>query len=237
MIRVGEIVTWPKVMGQARYSATADMWSPQLHMIQNRAKIEKQIFIGRQAVRRSMQSKNMREPLPPTSGKPSPALRVPSISATPPPSGSDIPLSVDTDAEAEFARGSRRFFKRSHTSYSGTSTPLLGPAPSRVSHNLPVIRRKWASDMLISDAPTSDARRSPSPARHTASKTLFARLRSRSSQESNTVKEAGTDVNAEDAWSSDTSSDDELSVDDRRHIYHPSVLNFAELLGTEEEGK
>ncbi|KAF8913930.1 acyl transferase/acyl hydrolase/lysophospholipase [Gymnopilus junonius] len=101
MIHVGEGVTWPK-----------------LHMIANRSRIEKQILSGRQAVhhaykgksrsashepRHILQHKSVRDP-----GN---SPQAPSTSLSPPPSGSEPPYSVDTDAEAAFARGSR-FYKR-----------------------------------------------------------------------------------------------------------------------------
>ena len=38
------------------------------------------------------------------------------------------------------------------------------------------------------------------------------------------------DTAAERAWSSDSSSEDDLSVDDQRHIHHPSVLNLTDYL-------
>ncbi|KAF9534295.1 patatin-like phospholipase domain-containing protein [Crepidotus variabilis] len=107
MIWVGQSVTWPK-----------------LHMIENRTRIEKQILLGRQAVRRSAQNKSRtssrsasHEPRPmlqkitndPT--KLTPAL----MTLSPPASDFEHPLSVDTDAEAAFARNSR-FFKRGRSS-------------------------------------------------------------------------------------------------------------------------
>ncbi|CAA7259795.1 unnamed protein product [Cyclocybe aegerita] len=112
MIRVGESVTWPK-----------------LHMIENRARIEQQILLGRQAVHRSYKSKtrnSSHEPrhllLQKSLGEPSHSNAPLRRSISPPHSGSDLPLSVDTDAEAAFARKSP-FFRRDR--------PLNGVSPGR----------------------------------------------------------------------------------------------------------
>lgn len=102
MIRVGELVTWPK-----------------LHMVKNRVRIEKQVLLGRQAVHKASKSKSQsssQEPrqllLQKSLDNP---IQHPNRSVSPSQSGSDRPLSVDTDAEAAFARGSR-FFKRGRSS-------------------------------------------------------------------------------------------------------------------------
>ncbi|CAK5275540.1 unnamed protein product [Mycena citricolor] len=116
MIRVGELVTWPK-----------------LHMISNRAKIEKQIYLGRQYVRQSLHAK---------------AAALPAT--TPPATGSDPPLSVDTDAEAAHLHKPRPLVsnKRPH---SGTSTPR-DDGRQRDLLRSPAARRKWASNILHTNA-------------------------------------------------------------------------------------
>ncbi|KAJ2922093.1 hypothetical protein H1R20_g15000, partial [Candolleomyces eurysporus] len=133
MLHVGQMVTWPK-----------------LHMIENRMRIEKQIYGGRQDIRRILKSKSrtQAEPrsllLPPHPVEVDAALRSQSnASQSPPPTGSEQPLSVDTDAEAAFARGSRWFYRRGRHSRPpspgpGGSDPLLSPS----------IRKKWSSNLL-----------------------------------------------------------------------------------------
>jgi len=227
MIRGGEIVTWPK-----------------LHMIENRFRLEKQIFLGRQAVRRSLQSKtrtlspesqmkpqadNLPEPVTGTNA----ATDVPRVSLTPPPSGSDAPMSVDTDTEAALVSGTRWFFKRGHstTPNSGTSTPR-DHGPSQGPSRLPLTRRKWASELL---SPASSESNNPSgtPDLPTnMSSSFFNRLRAKSfptlassfspSIKSRLGKEQST---TEPAWSSESSSEDDLSVDSRR--IHYSSMNFS----------
>ncbi|KAI0723314.1 patatin-domain-containing protein [Earliella scabrosa] len=99
MMRIGQLVTWPK-----------------LHMIENRARLEKQIFLGRQSVRKALQGRTSdkstaklesqpqeRVP-PPTTGTKLPTITSPSgpsIAAAP----SEEPLPMDTDAEALMING------------------------------------------------------------------------------------------------------------------------------------
>src|SRR5438270_5005537 len=97
-------------------------------MIENRSRIEKQILLGRQTVRKAYKNKSRTAPhnsdvqpfIPnkATEGTIKPTLGALAIS--PAPSGSDIPLSVDTDAETAFARRSP-LLKRGRTS----KTPSL----------------------------------------------------------------------------------------------------------------
>ncbi|CDO75595.1 hypothetical protein BN946_scf184858.g35 [Trametes cinnabarina] len=97
MMRIGQLVTWPK-----------------LHMIENRYRIEKQIFLGRQAVRRAMQSRSRErmatkfESMPqervpePNTGTKLPTLTAPPMTAQ----ASEAPLPMDTDAEAAYINDS-----------------------------------------------------------------------------------------------------------------------------------
>lgn len=113
-------------------------------------RIEKQIYGGRQDIRRILKSKSrvQAEPrsllLPPQPVDVDAELRRKgSSSHSPPPTGSEQPLSVDTDAEAAFARGSRWFYRRGRHSRSPSpapdgSDPLLSPS----------IRKKWSSNLL-----------------------------------------------------------------------------------------
>ncbi|KAI0352949.1 patatin-domain-containing protein [Trametes cingulata] len=96
MMRIGQLVTWPK-----------------LHMIENRYRLERQIFLGRQAVRKAMQS-GSRERMaakiesmpqervpPPNTGTNLPTFAVPPMAAP----ASEEPLPMDTDAEAAYING------------------------------------------------------------------------------------------------------------------------------------
>ncbi|KAG6333768.1 hypothetical protein ID866_5316 [Astraeus odoratus] len=142
MRRVGQIVTWPK-----------------LHMIENRFRIEKQILLGRQAVRNAMQlvksspsavdfdggiadGSNLPEPITGT--------HLPTTS-----NDTDPPLPMDTDTENAFAnRGTVWYFKRGRptaafTPESGSSTPYGNGHPnSNDPLRSPSFRRKWAFDLL-----------------------------------------------------------------------------------------
>ncbi|KAL0070740.1 hypothetical protein AAF712_001961 [Marasmius tenuissimus] len=93
MIKVGSLVTWPK-----------------LHMIGNRMRIEKQIHLGRQTVRRALKA-------PLHSAHARNALRINTIAG-------DQALSIDSDTERAFTNGSRRSLhnRRFHGS-SGNTTP------------------------------------------------------------------------------------------------------------------
>ncbi|KAI9001002.1 patatin-domain-containing protein [Trametes punicea] len=96
MMRIGQLVTWPK-----------------LHMIENRYRIEKQIFLGRQSVRKAMRSRSHErmaakiESLPhervppPNTGTKLPVFAAPPMTAT----ASEEPLPMDTDAEAAYING------------------------------------------------------------------------------------------------------------------------------------
>jgi hypothetical protein len=88
-------------------------------MIENRGRIEKQVLLGRQTVHKAYKSNSRstsREPRRMLLQKSlTDPIQHPDIPISPSHSGSDRPLSVDTDAEAAFARGSP-FFKRGRSS-------------------------------------------------------------------------------------------------------------------------
>jgi len=127
-------------------------------MIENRAKIEKQVHIGRQYVRTSLRGRPPRpEPRSTLVDSTSPNLHKPLSSISPPNTDSEHPLSVDTDAEAAFIRGSRWFFKRGHAKLSPLTSGATTPQHSSSSRDplrMPAIRRKWTSELL---SPTLDA--------------------------------------------------------------------------------
>ena len=162
MIRVGEIVTWPKV--RAFMVEYAPLLTPfKLHMIENRAKIEKQIYIGRQHVRTCLRKRTPRpEPrsvlLDGTTPNPRLDPHIPNRSMSPSNTDPENPISVDTDVEAAFIRGSRWFFRRGHAKVSppptsGATTPQYSSS-SRDPLRMPAIRRKWTSELL---SPTLNA--------------------------------------------------------------------------------
>ncbi|KAH6914879.1 patatin-like phospholipase domain-containing protein [Coprinopsis sp. MPI-PUGE-AT-0042] len=130
MLSRGQIATWPK-----------------LHMIENRARIERQIFAGRQEVRRTLKSKvNLKNPnnpnllsVPGASGQ---EARSTNRSRSPATSKERIPLSVDTDAERAFTQGASWFYRRGRRSR--PESPTAGDDPLRS----PALRRKWTSDLL-----------------------------------------------------------------------------------------
>lgn len=165
MIRVGQLVTWPK-----------------LHMIKNRTRIENQIYLGRKAVRKSVTVKKHS----PNEG---------SASNVPPPTGSDLPLSLDSEAEAAFANGTRQPFRRLHAN---------GSQDLRAT----VTRRRWASSVEPSGKQTPSLR---SPA------SLLSRLRTKSFSSiaspfthSPKSETPGVDSADQERWSSDSSYEDDI---------------------------
>lgn len=213
----------------------------QLHMIENRARIENQILLGRKSTRKSLQQ-------PPKVAR-NPAQELQSMlpenaSTGPPPTGSDNPLSVDTDAEAAFANGARSYFRRAHTSSpSGTSTPNNGNEPSQDALRSPGVRRRWATDHLHPTSNGEAPRRAEKQSAHQPKQTgagrssasFLTRLRTKSfpnlayplnTQHNGASKESVMDVTAEQGWSSDSSFDDEISLDNPRHNLHTSFADF-----------
>lgn len=153
-------------------------------MIENRARIENQIYLGRMAARK-----------PATTKKPNAHLPQGSTSTAPPATGSDLPLSVDSEAEAAFANAIRH--------------PLR-----RVQDNSPqdhlrtsVTRRRWASNNTETDIKHLASPRS--------STSLLARLRTKSfpsitSPFSHTKKEQTPVDGIDQKWSSDSSFEDDI---------------------------
>jgi len=194
MIRVGQMVTWPK-----------------LHMIENRFRLEREILRGRQFVRRAFRSGD-KTPLPKDL-----LLSQGSASAAGPSEGplnislltSHRQLSIESDAETAFARGEDKFFKKRH------HLPPKSPATS--SHDPlanTVRRRNWATSLLSAGGSSKKRKASPPPVE---SPGLLSRLRNKSfpsfpSPFSN-FRRAGSKsppLHAqawnEDGWSSDSSS-------------------------------
>ncbi|KZS97703.1 patatin-domain-containing protein [Sistotremastrum niveocremeum HHB9708] len=215
MMRVGQIVTWPK-----------------LHMIENRFRIEREILRGRQEVRKALQRDR---PGPDTEdarsfGRVTPVLGQPWSH-----SGVEE-LPIESEAERDFAKGAQRFFKKSRKS-PGTSPLLIGDEAKANSKKAPLLnhptRRRQESyfgDGTADDeggagnaAGPLDLQMSPPETpfdgpKKTPPYTFLSRLRNRSfpgfsSPFSNATSEGkkgssvvGESVNDEE-WSSDSSSD------------------------------
>ncbi|KXN89616.1 hypothetical protein AN958_05483 [Leucoagaricus sp. SymC.cos] len=148
MMQVGQLVTWPK-----------------LHMISNRARIEKQILRGRQAVRAISRSRNFPS-LQPEATSLHPTYRHEkekersakqrSNGSSPLPTTSERPISVDTDAEEAFSQGSQWFYHRGRTRRAESpNADRAHEDPGRDPLSSSQMRRKWASD-LLSPAEGSD---------------------------------------------------------------------------------
>ncbi|PBK69658.1 patatin-domain-containing protein [Armillaria solidipes] len=185
MMKVGKLVTWPK-----------------LHMIGNRMRIEKQIFLGRQALRKITRAK---------------PRTISQERITPPPTGSDLPLSVDTDAEAAFSNGTQWFYRRGHHTHSGDTERLgdLEHDPLRSS----AVRKKWVADLLHGGTDERNTRNQaygqpPAGGFFRRLRTnSFPNLRLSGLRENVQERQDKMDASPERSWSSDSSSDDGVSVE------------------------
>lgn len=140
------------------------------------------------------------------------------LSTTPPPTGTDQPLSVDTDAEAAYATGSRKFFRRRRQS----STGQLTPRPSdggRLSSKNP------SSELLLDPASTHDQRTEPLLNKMTNGDDLPSGYMSRLQKPFPIALQFKESEMDEDGWSSESSSDDDLAKvnDHHRHSIHSSL--------------
>ncbi|EFI27715.1 patatin-like phospholipase domain-containing protein [Coprinopsis cinerea okayama7 len=218
LLACGQIATWPK-----------------LHMIENRTRIEKAIFAGRQELRKILKKRASKTGTLGNGESRSTLLSVPSSSRQPPPTALKLPsqsspstsverpLPPDTDAEAAFADGSSWFFKRGRRSRS--ESPPDGPDPLLS----PAIRKKWASDLLDMPASGSDsASHQHSELRHTLndsyqavdpppSPSIFARLRRNSLSFINGFRSRRGSEDEAEAWSSESSSGDDGWPGSRHH--------------------
>ncbi|KAF9057597.1 acyl transferase/acyl hydrolase/lysophospholipase [Panaeolus papilionaceus] len=195
MLQVGQSVTWPK-----------------LHMIENRFRLEKQILLGRQAVHKAYKNKPFNASQEPrnilfkTAGD---ANQGNSTVRTGSPSpSSDIPLSVDTDAETSFIRGNRSF-KRGRTSQNSS--------PGRERH-ISSMRRRAPAELDPSSLSRSTGE-NPEPAQ---SPSFFQRLRNNSLSKismSLSYSDKGTkspvfDSRSSVVWSSESSTEDDFAEED-----------------------
>ncbi|KAI6047156.1 patatin-domain-containing protein [Pisolithus marmoratus] len=235
VMRVGQVVTWPK-----------------LHMIENRYRVEKQILLGRQSVRRTVQrvmgdidsiaanGTNLPESIT--------EINVPTVTKD-----TEPPLPIDTDTESVFAdKGTAWYFTRGRPATaasmeSGGSTPRGdGFLNSNDPLRSPTLRRKWASDLLdqqdnAEDASSSNRPTTPDPplpvdprrTNHPTSPSFLTKLRRSSLSAlkipfSSSSKPPSPD-RRDPAWSSDTSSEDGFSLDDRISTNVPVNVDSAGL--------
>ncbi|KAF9075771.1 patatin-domain-containing protein [Rhodocollybia butyracea] len=195
MMKVGQIVTFPK-----------------LHMIENRARIESQIFLGRQTVRRAAQNTGRQATLENTT-LPARPLSIP------PPTGTDQSLPVDMDAETAHAAGSRKSVRRRHhSSATGHLTPRSEGGRGISSSN--------NSSDRISIASTPNGRTDPMVNKVSNGDDFpsgyMSRLLARPFPSTLQLKENEMD---EEGWSSESSFDDDLAAMDdyRRQPSHSSL--------------
>ena len=212
MMQIGQLVTWPKVRPTIPLMTAPLIPSGKLHMIENRTRIEKQIFIGRRAIRKVHRpSHGHARPTQENQLPQNPNMELPPRPTSPP--VTDYPLSVDTEAEAAFARGSRWYFRR------GRGTPTLpsdSQQPTTVDDNqaqMPGRRHGGAPKTLSrSVRPHNESNSSGS---------IFLRLRNtrfpfpslEKTTESNASKISTAGIEQENAWSSESSSE---TIDERR---------------------
>jgi len=188
----------------------------QIHIIENRARIEKQIIKGRQAVR---QPRPKDRALPDTlQARRSPAITPIRRSISP-----EMP--IDSDAEAAFTQGSPRFFRsrsRRH-SLSRTGSPHIQPSESTSDQGV--------TDPQDHDKPAVPEASIPSQPQTRASG-IFSRFQKRSFVNlPSTLSGFGRNsakfptVDREDeAWSSDSSTSDYPVEDASIRARYPSIM-------------
>ena len=200
-------------------------------MIENRARIEKQILLGRQAVHHAIKNKSRSTSHEPrhllhhkSNRETGNQLQGLSTSLSPPPSGSEPPLSVDTDAEAAFARGSR-FYRRGRTSKNHSPNSEKGIEQ----HTAATRRRPWTPEQTDEEKDAEVVTEAPSPQTHgnnvPTTSSFLSKLRTNSTpklslpspfsldQRTPSVRDSGADNQGEYNWSSESSTD-EYPLDD-----------------------
>lgn len=189
-------------------------------------RIEKQILFGRQTVRLRSRARNhpglqSKAPLlysADQEGEISADRQ--SKNASPLPTTSERPISVDTDAEEAFTNGSQWFYKRGRARRAPSpNADHRNDGPSRDPLSSPRMRRKWASDLLSpadnevdSNQASADSedKGKPNPT------SLFKRLSSLHSIHLPLSPENTHDTNDNhipnnnEVWSSDSSDEDSL---------------------------
>lgn len=213
----------------------------QLHMIENRLRLERQIFLGRQATRKVQQTKHKDSSLSndqslPTLINPNPTLQHAHLYDL------ENPLS-DIDTE-----DAQRIFTRSYVSSTSNTAVTNGDAPG---HQLrsSVTHRKWAADAHALEKSTASEQRAPEAetstgrSRHSGlprSGSFLERLRTQSfpglpspfaTLRRNNSRTSGKEPSQEvdPAWSSDSSSGDDLSLEEQRRMLPSSRVNLVNL--------
>lgn len=191
-------------------------------MIENRIRIEKQVLLGRQAVHRAYKSKSGNTSQEPREFLVQKSLAEPIQKNTPIPvsplySGSDRPLSVDTDAEAAFARRSP-LFKRGHSPRELSPNHELEPSFTR--------RRRRVSESLnpaVAEEDVQFANGGPRSPSHDAPSNpgFFSRLHTRSLSRLSLPfsyeyrrRNSVPDSKQGFSWSSESSSDDDYPLEE-----------------------
>ncbi|KAI9574442.1 patatin-domain-containing protein [Boletus coccyginus] len=237
MIRVGEIVTWPK-----------------LHIIENRHRIEQQIMLGRKTVRRAIRVRPNQTPTDTdgvtndsNSPKPLSGTRQPGTSTS---TSIEPPLPMDTDAEKAFVNnGTAWYFRRGRPIVndaveSGMSTPDdAGYTSNTDPLRSPALRRKWASDLLESRCSPDGGilpSRDHSPARGSAQSTFFSKIGRKSVSAlslpfSSPLRSSGVVRSREPSQdghepplSSDSSSEDDASPRDLKPVRAVGLPSFVQ---------
>ncbi|OAX43465.1 patatin-domain-containing protein [Rhizopogon vinicolor AM-OR11-026] len=239
MMKVGQIVTWPK-----------------LHMIENRFRIEKQILLGRQAARTTVERARSRAnpgntrnividdqvvPEPVTGTQHPTTVRF------------ESPIPMDSDTERAFEGNvAARYFRRIRSTAStpresGVNTPYEnGYNDTTDPLRSPVLRRKWASDLL--DAVGGSSSASPRPTtpeasvdeqRSPPSSTFSTRvgpgslatlsIPSSGSRRTSRSNGKGVSVGASEmVWSSESSSEDDSDHLDPNTDFNQEVISDAD---------
>ncbi|KAG2152274.1 patatin-domain-containing protein [Suillus cothurnatus] len=221
MMKVGQIVTWPK-----------------LHMIENRFRIENEILMGRQAIRMAIDRVRSRSNAGDTRNIIVNGQAVPEpVTGPRPRTRSESPIPLDSDTERAFEdNGTAWYFRRGRPTAgapreSETSTPFENNYNNTTDPlRSPVLRRKWATDLLDRNGDSGAGNSSSSPRTVTPepsadnprqnasnSSTFFRKLRpgslSISFSSNRPARSNGTGLSvdaSEFAWSSESSSEDEL---------------------------
>lgn len=230
MLRVGQLVAWPKI-----------------HMIENRAKIEKKILLGKQAVRDGLKVKAERSRASEAlqQQKFDPSNDAVPTTATPAPNGSDALLAADSDTEAVYTWSPDAV----DGTGSGYSTSING---KHLRGGDPLIspknRRRWASELLrpeeqgfqangsFASSSVGTTRSSLTPDK-SFSGSFFSRLRTRSvtaiASSFRSPKAEASNPASEHAWSSDSSSEEEFTIEDRLNRWNSTHSRSSPYIGRE----
>lgn len=190
-------------------------------------RIEKQILFGRQTVRMRSRARNhsglqsrapLLYPADQEGGERSTERR--SMNASPLPTTSERPISVDTDAEEAFTHGSQWFYRRGRARRAPSpNADLRNEGPSRDPLSSPRMRRKWASDLLSPADNEMDSNRTSAESEDKGKPnptSLFKRLSSLHNIHLPLSPENTHDTNDNyiphnnEIWSSDSSDEDSL---------------------------